>query len=66
MYKVLPNPLNGVMLVNENGVVVATAPTVMSLRLALSMMMERREISPFVSIANEFGKPVLLKDYVRV
>lgn len=65
MYLIAPNPLGGMMLTNEHGMVLASGRSTSDLRLNLSMAMERREISPFQMIRDEYGTPVMLKDFVR-
>ncbi len=65
MFRVVPSPTGGVWLCDEAGVVIESGNNIPALRLALSMAMERREISPFEKIRDEFGRVVVLKDYVR-
>lgn len=65
MYRVVPSPLGGIWLQDEKGVVIASGASFSALRLNMSVAMERREISPFVKLLDEFGEPVMLKDYVR-
>lgn len=66
MYRVVPSPLGGVWLQNENGVVVASGTNVHALRMELAHAVDRREFSPFMKLTNEFGEVVLMKDYVRI
>ncbi len=65
MYIIVPNPLGGMMLTNENGMVMASGRNTSDLRLNLSTAMERREISPFQMIRDEYGTPVMLKEFVK-
>lgn len=65
MYRIVPSPLGGMWLQNENGVVVASGDSVFDLRLNMRVAMERRELSPFLFLHDEFGNRVQVKEYLR-
>jgi hypothetical protein len=66
MYRIVPSPTQGMWLCDENGVVVASGTSVNDLRMNMLVAMERRELYPFMMIADEFGERIMLKDYVRL
>jgi hypothetical protein len=65
MYRIVPSPTQGMWLTDENGVVISSGTNIHDLRLNMLMAMERRELYPFMYILDEYGKRVMLKDYVR-
>lgn len=65
MHRIVPSPLGGYMLVNENGLVLDAGGNIESLRANMRLSLERRALSPFMHILNEFGEKVMIKDYVR-
>lgn len=65
MHRIVPSPLGGYMLINENGLVIASGGSISALRLDIRVAMERRELSPFMNILDEFGNRVALKEYTR-
>lgn len=65
MYRIVPSPLNGMWLQDENGVVIESGTNIHDLRANMRLSMERRALYPFMYILDEFGERVMMKEYLR-
>lgn len=65
MYRIVPSPLQGVWLQNEEGLVIESGTNIHDLRMNMRVAMERRELSPFIKLIDEQGNRVMLKEYLR-
>lgn len=65
MFTVVPSPTQQVWLQDERGVVIASGTNIEDLKMNLRVSVERREMYPFDMIRDEFGKKVMLKDWIR-
>lgn len=65
MYRIVPSPLQGMWLQDENGVVVESGTSIHDLQLNMRVAMERRALYPFMKILDEHGKHITLKEYLK-